>query len=384
MSTPAAAAPPVSLVMTTYNHGRFVGEALRAALDQRYPALEVVVCDDASRDDTWAVVQEVVDRYEGPHTVVTHRQAANVGPGANTLHAVSMARGRLHVRAHGDDLSMPDRVARVVALWRRTGASLIAHNALQSTGLGQPATLLRPAGPAEPLTLEHICGRGWTSQMLGATFSWDPRLFEVFGSFDRRRLVRGGDHVLPLRGALLGGTWYLGEPLLLWRQHADQMTRKTADFTGSTHVVGETLTAYDLAPQLQRLVDLRAVRRRADDSALVRAENLVLQVIVNTAASWRSHRVALRSDRQVLGWAARGDGPGPGPIDARAQAERTTAGRVEQAVERVLAVHGASGRARWAERLRAAVAELVAAAEAWTLARNQLLNDGLRPQWRPA
>jgi len=365
-------APPISMVLTTYNHERFIGEAVQSALDQRYPNLEVVISDDGSTDGTWDVICEVVGRYKGPHTVVTHRQPDNVGPAANTFHALSTARGRFHVRAHGDDLSMPDRVAKVVALWQRTGATLITHNALQATGLGQPVKVLRPPGRTEQLSLDHICGQGWTSQMLGATFSWDPKLFQVFGPIDRTRLERGGDHVWPLRAALLTGFWYLDEPLLLWRQHPDQMTRKTADFTGSTHVVGETLTAYDLAPQLQRLRDVRKVGR----PDLARAENLVLQMIVNTAASWRMHRAKLMAEGMALTWVPR-DG-GPAVADA---AERQGAEALVKAVDTVLFVHRSPAGPQKGAQLRHAVRVLVERAEVWSIARQKLQLARLKPVW---
>lgn len=295
---------PVSVVLTTYNHARFVAESLQAAVSQKWSALEVVVFDDGSTDDTWDIICDFVGRYDGPHTLVTHRQPANVGPGLNTLHAVQMARGRFHVRAHGDDLSMPERVARVMALQQRTGASLITHNAIKSSAAGAPSTLLRPASCTEALTLDHISSRGWTDQMLGATFCWDPQLFEVFGAFDRAVLARGGDHVLPLRAAMMGGCWYLEAPLVAWRLHQDQMTRKTADFRGGRDAVGETQRAHGLTAQLQRLRDVRMMRSRNDKPALARAEQAVLQMIVSDAFAWSGFRGKLETAGRTLQWRA--------------------------------------------------------------------------------
>src|SRR5947209_4140574 len=53
-------APPlVSVVITCYNQGRFLGEAIESALRQTYRRHELVVIDDGSSDDT----AEVAARY---------------------------------------------------------------------------------------------------------------------------------------------------------------------------------------------------------------------------------------------------------------------------------------------------------------------------------
>ncbi len=47
----------VAVVITTYNHARFLAEALQSARDQTRPADEVIVVDDGSQDDPAAVVR---------------------------------------------------------------------------------------------------------------------------------------------------------------------------------------------------------------------------------------------------------------------------------------------------------------------------------------
>ena len=54
-------APLVSVVMATYNMGRYLPEALDSALSQDYAAIEVRAVDDGSSDDT----PQVLERWRG-------------------------------------------------------------------------------------------------------------------------------------------------------------------------------------------------------------------------------------------------------------------------------------------------------------------------------
>lgn len=52
----------ISVVVPSYNQGRFIDETLRSLLDQGYPALEVIVMDGGSSDDTVARLRSWGDR----------------------------------------------------------------------------------------------------------------------------------------------------------------------------------------------------------------------------------------------------------------------------------------------------------------------------------
>ncbi len=53
--------PKVSVIIPSYNHERYVGDAIRSVLDQTFQDFEIIVVDDASSDDTVRVIEDMRD-----------------------------------------------------------------------------------------------------------------------------------------------------------------------------------------------------------------------------------------------------------------------------------------------------------------------------------
>ena len=93
--------PLVSVIVPTYNCGRFIGAAIESVLgDQAYEPLEIIAVDDGSSDDTVQVLRGFGDRVR----VFTQ---ANRGPAAARNHAVRESRGEYLAFLDGDDLWLP-------------------------------------------------------------------------------------------------------------------------------------------------------------------------------------------------------------------------------------------------------------------------------------
>lgn len=53
----------ISVVLCTYNGAAYLREQLDSLLRQTLPATEIILRDDASTDNTWAVVESYVQQY---------------------------------------------------------------------------------------------------------------------------------------------------------------------------------------------------------------------------------------------------------------------------------------------------------------------------------
>ncbi len=80
----------LSICIPTYNRAALLDEALQSIASQSRPGLEIVVCDNASSDNT----RDVIDRFR-PHFehLVYFRWPENMGPDRNVLKTVEIASG---------------------------------------------------------------------------------------------------------------------------------------------------------------------------------------------------------------------------------------------------------------------------------------------------
>src|ERR1700683_2216056 len=99
-------APLVSIGMVTYNHEKYVGEAIHSALGQSFADLELVVVNDGSTDGTAAEI----GRFGDPRLVVIHQK--NQGPPTAANSAIAASRGKYVALFSGDDVCHPDRIRR--------------------------------------------------------------------------------------------------------------------------------------------------------------------------------------------------------------------------------------------------------------------------------
>jgi glycosyltransferase involved in cell wall biosynthesis len=107
--------PRVSLIVTCYNYGRFVEEAVDSLLNQTFQDLEVIVVDDASPDNS----REVLLRRYADHPrvrLVLHDQ--NQGHIRSYNEGLALARGELVGVLAADDFCLRrDAVERQVAVF---------------------------------------------------------------------------------------------------------------------------------------------------------------------------------------------------------------------------------------------------------------------------
>ena len=103
----------VSVVLPSYNHERYVGEAISSVLAQSHAELELIIVDDASTDGS----RRVIDGYSDDR-IRRHYLPKNLGGAPALNHGISLARGDLVAICNSDDAWHVDKLARQLPILR--------------------------------------------------------------------------------------------------------------------------------------------------------------------------------------------------------------------------------------------------------------------------
>ncbi len=248
--------PLVTCLVTTFNHERYLTEALSSILQQDYPCLEIIISDDASCDDSYDMAQKIVAAYRGPHPIRVRRNQENMGVCAHLNRLIELASGELIIVAAGDDISVPNRVQTMVDYWlSHDKAPLLMASHLMDMDEG--------GGVHDPIAVQDLSA--WSSMddwmrrrpsVIGAGHAWSKKLFEQFGPFPTSALFE--DQVAVFRAILLGRAHTIPKPLVLYRRGG----------VSSTHHQ-ELMSESELRKRWRKIKDAHAVHTQFIEDAKV-------------------------------------------------------------------------------------------------------------------
>ncbi|MDR0220626.1 MAG: glycosyltransferase [Lachnospiraceae bacterium] len=115
----------VSIVIPVYNAEKYIAETIKSVLAQTYTDWELILVDDGSADESVARIAEVLlvvpDKVRGRIQVI--RKEKNEGAAAARNAGLYLAKGRYLAFLDGDDLWLPDKLAKQLAFMEKTGAA---------------------------------------------------------------------------------------------------------------------------------------------------------------------------------------------------------------------------------------------------------------------
>ncbi|WP_298282100.1 glycosyltransferase family 2 protein [Acidocella sp.] len=98
----------ISVIIPLYNHAPYIGAALESVLSQTSPADEIVLIDDGSSDDGFAIAQRVL--AQTPHKILLRQD--NEGAHNTLNRAISLSHGEYLAVLNSDDMFTPEKIER--------------------------------------------------------------------------------------------------------------------------------------------------------------------------------------------------------------------------------------------------------------------------------
>jgi glycosyltransferase involved in cell wall biosynthesis len=202
------AKPLLSVLIDTYNHEKYIEQAVVSAIEQDFPSseFELLVVDDGSTDRTAEIVRKFEPR-------VRLLQKANGGQASAINFGVAHAKGELVAFLDGDDLWLPSKLSRVVKEFEREPHPVLVYHRYCFLDVEENKT-------------------------------WEARINEVSGDIlsDRRKLVRywaAPTSSLTFRRAALERVMPIPEECsFMW----DTYAVNTILFFGPVAAIGKVLT----------------------------------------------------------------------------------------------------------------------------------------------
>ena len=225
MTDPLPFPPLVSAIIVNWNGGTMLHTAIRSLLAQTWPALEVVLVDNASTDGSAdAAAREFGDR------VVVVRNARNEGFARGNNIGFAAAKGEWMFLLNSDAVCEPDAVEVLMRFVEgRPNTGMLACRVLQADKphiFDSVGLLLYPDG---------VCrSRGWEEKDLGqydkpeeviaphgCACALRTAMLEQIGGFDEDFFCYLEDMDLGVRGQLAGWhCWYVPEARIAHRKSA--------------------------------------------------------------------------------------------------------------------------------------------------------------------
>lgn len=101
----------ISVIIGIYNCESTLQEALDSLYAQTFQDFEIVLCDDGSKDNTYAIAFENQSKHDN---IILLRNEQNLGLNATLNKCLMLATGEYIARMDGDDISLPTRFEKQV------------------------------------------------------------------------------------------------------------------------------------------------------------------------------------------------------------------------------------------------------------------------------
>jgi len=210
----------VSVVIPTYNSARFVTAAVRSALSQSAPPLEVIVIDDGSQDSTRTALSPYLN-------AIKYIYQENRGVYAARNRGVQLAKGRHIAFLDADDIWLPEKLALQTEVMDSHPEFACVHT--DTSVIDAYGRIVKEtANPTRQSVNGMVFDEFFKSNMavvLLSTVLMRRQCFDTVGFFDERH-PSVQDHFFFLRLAWRYPIYFIPKPLVQYRITPGSLSRR--------------------------------------------------------------------------------------------------------------------------------------------------------------
>ncbi len=267
----SAGAPRVSVVIPSWNARRWIAATIDSVLQQTQPVHEIIVVDDGSIDGTAEFLRSA---YPSVRVV----RQANAGVSVARNRGIACAQGEWVAFIDADDIWLPDKLQRQLALVQERPEAQMVCSGWQSwtcTDPAPPPALLTQLANEPDDSARWGGPSGWIyGDLLKACCVWTSTvvmhrdLLARTGGFDPALSI-GEDLDLWLRASRLTPIARVPRPLALYRQHGANTTHRAPTVNHQAGVVKRAVARWGLASPdgritLQQEIDVAVAKTWRD------------------------------------------------------------------------------------------------------------------------
>lgn len=203
----------VSIIMPSYNTGRFIKETIESVLAQSYPTWELIIVDDCSTDNT----DEVVNQYLADKRIRYIKNDTNSGAAVSRNRALREAKGKWIAFLDSDDVWVPEKLEKQLAFMVTNGYHFSYTNYEEIDEESEPLDVF-VTGPKK-ITKQGMYNYCWVGCL---TVMYDA---EVVGVIQIEDIKKNNDYAMWLKVCRKTNCYLLNEQLAKYRKRSGSISR---------------------------------------------------------------------------------------------------------------------------------------------------------------
>lgn len=219
--------PKITVIIPSYNSGKFLNKAVESVVNQTYKNIEIIVINDGSTDNTEQIIQEWQQKDERVK-YISHTKNKGLPAARNT--AIRNSRGEYIALLDADDIWIENKLEKQLAEIRK-GTDVVYSNAILINKRGEDLkkTLWQRVG------INPCAGKDCLRLLFQKNFMipasslfFKKKILEEVEGFDEKlKSVEDYDFCLRILAKRYTPN-YINSPLLFYRLGQQQMSSKEA------------------------------------------------------------------------------------------------------------------------------------------------------------